>query len=59
MNHDKGLRAKADRAPKKVSRGETATPSRTARSATTTTLTTNRGDASNKIGPRSVKRGHY
>jgi len=56
MNHDKGMRAKS-RGSKKL-RGEAAATATSGRSATTTSPTTSRGDASKTIGSRSVKRPH-
>ncbi len=53
MNSDKGLRVKADRTSKKAGRGESATTSRSGRSATARAA-----GAAGTIEPKSTKRGH-
>jgi len=58
MNHEKGMRAKALRGSTKPSRGAAAATATIEKSAATTTPSTHRGDASNAITSRSVKRGH-
>jgi len=58
MNRNKEIQVKAERASKKVGRGEAATTPKIGKSATATPPNTNGGGGSGAIDPGSVKRGH-